>query len=304
MVCVAQKYANTIMGVTIAGLDRSLVAHTLWERCAIPAILYAVEAMVLSNGVTRKLDSIQHQVARFILQLPSSSSKVAGYMDAGFKPMRDRIKERVAVYVWEIMHKKRDPILSSTFDAVIGARDDPWARMVGELVAELGLDVFEGPKSRLKKRLTETMINGVLEQKRQLVSLNCMPTPRVWFKLQPHVCDSTVGGVLNRLRAGDAGLGNRRPNIHGSSTKWCPLCLNKGIVNRLSEHHVVVSCQAVAYERSATGLGALMIGRPQSSRATLMGILGGDNVSKEVLLKRTAKISLLLDRWMDLAGAT
>ena len=51
--------------------------------------------MVLSNSVTRKLDSIQNQVARFILQLPSSSSKVAGYMDAGFKPMRDRIKERV-----------------------------------------------------------------------------------------------------------------------------------------------------------------------------------------------------------------
>ena len=51
--------------------------------------------MVLSNSVTRKLDSIQNQIARFILQLPSSSSKVAGYMDAGLKPMRDRIKERV-----------------------------------------------------------------------------------------------------------------------------------------------------------------------------------------------------------------
>ena len=75
-----------------------------------------------------------------------------------------------------------------------------------------------------------------------------MPTPRVWFKLQPHVCDSTVGVVLNRLRAGDAWLGNRRLYIHGSSTKWCPLCLNKGIVNRLSEHLVVVSCQAVVYE--------------------------------------------------------
>ena len=131
-----------------------------------------------------------------------------------------------------------------------------------------------------------------------------MPTLQVWFKLQPHVCDSKVGGVLNRLRAGDAGLGNRCPNIHGSTTKWCPLCLSKGIVNLLSEHHVVVSCQAVAYEKSTTGLGALMIGRPQSSRAILTGILGGDNVSKEVLLKRTRKISLLLERWMDLAGAT
>ena len=107
---------------------------------------------------------------------------------------------------------------------------------------------------------------------------------------------------MNRLRAGDAGLGNRRPNIHGSATKWCPLCLSKGIVNHLSEHHVVVSCQAVAYERSKTGLGALMSGRPRSSTAILTGILGGDNVSKEVLLKRTEKINLLLERWMDLAG--
>ena len=61
------------------------------ERCAIPAVLYAVEAMLVSDGVVDKLDSIQHQVARFILQLPRSTSKVAGYMDAGFKPMKDRI---------------------------------------------------------------------------------------------------------------------------------------------------------------------------------------------------------------------
>ena len=201
------------------------------------------------------------------------------------------------------MHKKRDPILTNKFDGVIGARGDPWARMVGDLVSELGLDLFEGPKSRLKKRLTETEIKGVPEQKRQQVSLNCMPTPQVWFKLQPHVCDSKVGGLLNRLRAGDAGLGNRRSNIHGHTTKWCPLCLDKGIVNHLSEHHVVVSCQAVAYERSTTGLGALMKGMSHSSTATLTGSLGGDNVSKEVLLKRAIKLIMIMERWMEPTGA-
>ena len=36
------------MGVTRAGLDRALVAHTLWERCAIPAILYAVDALLVT----------------------------------------------------------------------------------------------------------------------------------------------------------------------------------------------------------------------------------------------------------------
>ncbi len=115
--------------------------------------------------------------------------------------------------------------------------------------------------------------------------------------------ESKAGGLLNRLRAGDAGLGNRRPNIHGSTTKWCPLCLNKGLVSHLSEAHVVVSCQAVAYERSASGLGVLMTNSTRSDTTVLTRILGGDNASREVLLKRADKLSLLLDRWMELAGA-
>ena len=135
------------------------------------------------------------------------------------------------------------------------------------------------------------------------MSLNCMPTPQVWFKLQPHICDSKAGGFLNRLRAGDAGLGNCRPNIHGSTTKWCPLCLSKGLVSHLSEYHVVVSCQAVAYERSASGLGVLMTGSTRSSTTVRTRIFGGDNASRELLLKRADKLSLMLDRWMDLAGA-
>jgi len=216
--------------------------------------------------------------------------------------MKDRIRERVAVYVWDILHKKCDPILTSVFDAATAAHD-PWARMVGDLVSVLGIEAFDGPKSRLKKRLTKVEVQGVLRQKKQFVSLNCMPTPQVWFKLLPHVCDSKAGGLLNKLRAGDAGLGNRRPNIHGSTTKWCPLCLNKELVSHLSEYHVVVSCQAVAYVRSASGLGVLMTDSTRSGTIVLTRILGGDNASREVLLKRADKLSLLLDRWMELAGA-
>ena len=167
--------------------------------------------------------------------------------------------------------------------------------MVGDLLAELGVELFDGPKSRLKKRLSEIAVKGVLEQKRQLVSLSCMPTPQVWFKLQPHVCVTKARGLLNRLRAGDKGLGNLRPNIHGSTTKWCSRCLIKGLVNHLTEHHVVISCKAVAYERSASGLRVLMTGMFWSSMTVLTGILGGDNASKEVLLKRADMHSLMLD---------
>ena len=74
IVITAQRYAHTIMGgISVRNGQSSDCAHTV-ESCAIPAIRYAPEAMVLSNKVINKLDSIQHQVARFVLLLPKSSS--------------------------------------------------------------------------------------------------------------------------------------------------------------------------------------------------------------------------------------
>ena len=82
---IAQKYANTIMGVTRAGLDRALVAHTLWERCAIPAVLYAVEAMLVSDGVVDKLDSIQHASSTFYIAVTKINFQGSGIHGCGFQ---------------------------------------------------------------------------------------------------------------------------------------------------------------------------------------------------------------------------
>ena len=234
--------------------------------------------MVLSNSEVTQLDSIQHQVARFILQLPSSAANMDTWKQGSNQWKLDSRK---------LMHKKRDKILTNVYGAVIEASDEPAGGMVGDLVAELGVNLLNGSRSRLKNRLIKVSGAGVQKQKQLLVWLSCMPIPKVWFKLQPHVCNSKAGGLLNR-RAQAARLGNHRPNIHGPTTKSFPLCL--------SEHHVV-SCQAVSYERSETGIWALITGKAQSSMATLTGILLGNNASKEVLLKR----GKILDRWIFLA---
>ena len=91
MILVATNYAHTIMGVTRTGLDRALVAHKLWECCAIPSILYCMDALVISKSCIMKLEGIQHQVTRFILQLPKSAARVCGYVDPGLKPIQARI---------------------------------------------------------------------------------------------------------------------------------------------------------------------------------------------------------------------
>ncbi len=69
----------------------------------------------MSKKVLNKLDSIKHQVARFVLQLPKSSSKCAGYMHAGLKPMKERVEIKLGPYVWDLMHRKQDKVLKNAF---------------------------------------------------------------------------------------------------------------------------------------------------------------------------------------------
>jgi len=72
-------------------------------------------------------------VARFILQLLSSASGVAGYVDAGRKPIGERVKKRFGLYVWTLVNKRRDPIVTSLFASVMRSGDDPWSKSVQNL---------------------------------------------------------------------------------------------------------------------------------------------------------------------------
>ena len=104
----------------------------------------------------------------------------------------------------------------------------------------LGCHWLVGPKRLLKSSLRDVVVGNVLSQKRELSSLACMPQPRKWFKLQDHLNDSAELRTSNRVRVGDAGLGNRRPNPMGKFYSHCPYCLTKGVVTKPTEHHVKV----------------------------------------------------------------
>ena len=51
----AQNNAFTTMNLTHTGLDRALIACTVWEVCASPAILYCMEAMCISQKTLNDL---------------------------------------------------------------------------------------------------------------------------------------------------------------------------------------------------------------------------------------------------------
>ena len=59
MIATANKYAYSIFNIARTGLDRSKLAQTLWETCAMPSILYATEAFSVSNKTVEGMDKIK-----------------------------------------------------------------------------------------------------------------------------------------------------------------------------------------------------------------------------------------------------
>ena len=148
MITVGTKYTHTIMGITRTGLERALVVHKLWECCAIPAVLYSIEASV-SKAYIGKRDCIQHQVT--ILQLPTSSSRVCSYVDAGFKPIQARIDARSIMFAWKVLNGKRSPILKYLMKTVLLDSQDPWTAQLLKLCGESGLDLLNNRSSVVPK---------------------------------------------------------------------------------------------------------------------------------------------------------
>ena len=306
MIRAALKYAHTIMGFSRVGQDKARVAYILWERCAVPAILYATEAMNISKTTVTELNRIQNLVARFILQLPKSVATAAAYVDGGMKPMDIRIQERTGMFVWKSM-KSSDRLLAAVFQAVRNDNTDPWCRTVDQLVQNLGAKAFTGPKRLLKQAFFNYAVSVVLAKKRDFISLNAMSQPTQWFKLPNYVNDSATIGVLNRCRAGDSGLGNRRPNSLGKAYKQCPLCLRKGLVWKLDEEHVITRCPALDFERNSLGVTQYMDIRNQGHQASysrqFKEYLGGDNAPATTMARRAGIIQTMISTWLHYAGA-
>ena len=233
--------------------------------------------MIISAMTVGVLEGIQGQVARFILQLPSSASGVAGFIDAGLKPMGEQIKERIGLYIWTIVNKRRDPILTSVFTSVMRSGEDAWAKLVQDL-DPAGSGLFLKPKSVVLRTILQAAIQTVTAKKREHVSLRYMPLPTNWFKLQPHVTDSLSSGYY-----AESGQGMLDWVIEALMTyKLYPFCLQNGSSVALNEAHAILECPASAYVRRVSDLQAYVdayaLGGGFLQSRVLRAYVGGDGV--------------------------
>ena len=98
--------------------------------------------------------------------------------------------------------------------------------------------------------------------------------------------------MLSRFRAGDAGLGNRCPNLVARTYKTRPLCLANSATKTLNEVYVVLQCSSVPYEREVTGIFDFKSTYPNSRKHHLVlnDYLGGDDTDNNVLYREQAPL--------------
>ena len=178
----------------------------------------------LLYSTVRKLDRIQNRVGRFVLQLPYGTSTAGVWMEAGFRPMMARIRDKRAAYIWTLTNRKRDPNLQSVLDDILTRVEDPWLKEWIKVEEKTGPLALFRSKKAVQRAMDQITITEVQEYKAGQITMAAAPEPEEWFKLQGHVNDSECSKILCLARAGAMQLGNRYPDAQGRIHKICPLC--------------------------------------------------------------------------------
>ena len=127
------------MNLTSNRLDRAVIARSIWEMCAIPAILYCNESMCVSETTLRNLEQVQNMIGRFILQIQSSSSRVFAWLDVGLRPMEHRVRHKKAVFIWSTHKKNHSPAMIVAFRHILDSPEDKWTMSWLEIQRDIGI---------------------------------------------------------------------------------------------------------------------------------------------------------------------
>ena len=98
---------------------------------------------------------------------------------------------RKAMYYQKIAVNQSDSLITECLDEMSKEEEvDPWMEDIHSIEEELQASIVDLTKKELKAKIINAAAQFVLDQKRQHKSVDCMPQPSTWFKIQPHVTDS------------------------------------------------------------------------------------------------------------------
>ena len=241
----ARQYLASILSLVKRGPDRAELAYTLWSTCALPAILYGAEIIPLTKGTIKEVESCQNRVGKFILQLPSNSADIVANIDAGFRPIRGIIAEKVLTYASQTLKRPSSywPRVAMGVNIELG-NQVAYTRYLMSWKEEVKTNILS--LSQIRRDTHRASINYVIREKQERPSVFAMNTPSPtsinrWFRKKNWVSDSCLSKIVCLFRSCNAGLGNRGPTKDGRSFKDCPLCAQNGLIAKNNEARKTVS---------------------------------------------------------------
>ena len=231
----ARAYKFAIMRKAKDSHDPVRVAREMWNKAALPGILYGCEVLPIRKQELRKLDSEAAAIGKFILQLPKNSTNVTTQLIAGIETVEYHYYKRVIGYRTRVEKMDEGKLAYRIHKYIMGSVQD-----YGYKLCHTRLEKVLNGKS-----LVEWYVDSINNQKNLHVS-SCyiLPTktaPGDEHKLRLNDYDETSKSYAEFVTM-NTGLGNRGPVKGFKQHKWCQLCAKRNIKEKLNEHHILFQC--------------------------------------------------------------
>ena len=261
----ARRAAYSLMGAGLCGLNGSgaEVSIMLYTTYVVPTLLYGLEALVLSEKETERLEMFHRRNLRHILHLPTSTASPAIYLLTGCAPVEAMLHIKTLGTFRNIadIEGKPSPVvfINSVISRQIAMKESSsssWAVNVRKILHKYHLpSAFEvlknPPKANVWKKLVKATVNNYWSSKLQLQMKEMNSTRYLWTatlslgtiheslrgdKNQHAVIQTTIA---TKLLVGRYPISNN--HVAGKKLAKCPLCQEE----EEDEKHFLLSCKSL-----------------------------------------------------------
>lgn len=212
------------------------VARELWNKCAVPTILYGSEVIPIRKQELNKLNSEAASLGKFILQLPKNTTNITAFIMSGIDTIEYHYYKRVLGYKYR-MEKMDNTMKVKRIYNFIMSSEKPFGYKTNLLNIE---------KKVSKKGLDQWYVDMINDQK-SIHPSSCWLLPKKQYPgdINNWLSESydDTSRIVAEFMTMNAGLGNRGPVKTFQQHKLCQLCIYKNQAKKLNEIHVLFGCE-------------------------------------------------------------
>ena len=275
-----------------------LFAWRIWNTVALPAIMYGSEAVLIRKKELDDIERAQAKLAKFMLQVPQSTSNVVAQVLADFEPIETIYWRRVLKFYGELHVLDQRTWQYKAFREMMNMEEPiHYCRQIQLMLNRLELEHPRDLESKLAQYSAD-----ITNQKLEKDNSTCFAIGRVTAqeptRKSPFLRMDETAKTYHQLITMNASLGNRKKRDN-SEIRFldCPLCEDAD--QCFNELHLLYECEMLEQERISTGIRMFIEENYHLSCTQLhRSFLNGTDVCKRLKAAR-----ILMDRYFELLDA-